>query len=129
MFDHGRLLLRCTAAIADVYRKSADIYISEDAPRLASITGESPPYNNREYISRRRGCDIFLALILLLLNVTLGLFSSRCREYNTAPFTRGKQFRFLPSIFLSQSRISTTMKLYFATLTEDLTFDSTVAHE
>ncbi|XP_012223056.1 cell adhesion molecule 2 [Linepithema humile] len=47
MFRYGHLHLRCTASIADVYRKSADIDISEDVPRIASITGESPPYNNR----------------------------------------------------------------------------------
>nr|XP_034179945.1 uncharacterized protein LOC117604202 [Osmia lignaria] len=47
MFRNGRLHLRCTASIADVYRKSADIEISEDAPRIASITGESPPRGHR----------------------------------------------------------------------------------
>ncbi|XP_043526593.1 uncharacterized protein LOC122537478 [Frieseomelitta varia] len=46
MFQNGRLHLRCTASIADVYRKSADIEISEDAPRIASITGESPPHHS-----------------------------------------------------------------------------------
>ncbi|KZC12415.1 hypothetical protein WN55_03952 [Dufourea novaeangliae] len=48
MFQTGRLHLRCTAFIADVYRKSADIEINEDAPRIASITGESPPRGHRE---------------------------------------------------------------------------------
>ncbi|XP_006609359.1 uncharacterized protein LOC102672432 [Apis dorsata] len=43
MFRNGRLMLQCTAFIADVYRESAEIEISEDAPRIASITGESPP--------------------------------------------------------------------------------------
>lgn len=47
MFHNGRLHLRCTASIADVYRKSADIEINEDAPRIASITGESPPRGHR----------------------------------------------------------------------------------
>ncbi|XP_043265561.1 uncharacterized protein LOC122405113 [Colletes gigas] len=47
MFRNGRLHLRCTASIADVYRKSADIEINEDAPRIASITGESPPRGPR----------------------------------------------------------------------------------
>lgn len=48
MFRNGRLVLRCTASIADVYQKSADIEISEDAPRIASITGESPPRGHRK---------------------------------------------------------------------------------
>ncbi|KOC70970.1 hypothetical protein WH47_04956, partial [Habropoda laboriosa] len=48
MFQSGRLHLRCTVSIADVYRKSADIDITEDAPRIASITGESPPRGHRE---------------------------------------------------------------------------------
>lgn len=48
MFRNGRLLLQCTAFIADVYRESAEIEISEDAPRIASITGESPPRGHRE---------------------------------------------------------------------------------
>ncbi|OAD58893.1 hypothetical protein WN48_10078 [Eufriesea mexicana] len=48
MFQNGRLHLRCTAFIADVYRKTADMEISEDAPRIASITGESPPRGHRE---------------------------------------------------------------------------------
>ncbi|RLU26153.1 hypothetical protein DMN91_002319 [Ooceraea biroi] len=47
MFRSGRLNLRCTASISDVYRKSADIEITEDVPRIASITGESPPYDHR----------------------------------------------------------------------------------
>ncbi|XP_071626143.1 cell adhesion molecule 2 isoform X1 [Temnothorax longispinosus] len=47
MFRKGYLHLRCTASISDVYRKSADIEISEDTPRIASITGESPPYSHR----------------------------------------------------------------------------------
>ncbi|XP_050449610.1 uncharacterized protein LOC126850530 isoform X2 [Cataglyphis hispanica] len=42
---NGRLHLRCTASISDVYRKSADIEITEDKPRLAPITGvKSPSY-------------------------------------------------------------------------------------
>lgn len=51
MFRKGHLHLRCTASISDVYRKSADIEISEDTPRIASITGESPPYGHRKYSS------------------------------------------------------------------------------
>ncbi|XP_011164999.1 uncharacterized protein LOC105199549 isoform X1 [Solenopsis invicta] len=47
MFRKGHLHLRCTVSISDVYRKSADIEISEDMPRIASITGESPPYGHR----------------------------------------------------------------------------------
>ncbi|XP_070154764.1 uncharacterized protein [Polyergus mexicanus] len=39
MFHNGRLHLRCTTSISDVYRKSADIEITEDKPRLAPITG------------------------------------------------------------------------------------------
>jgi len=50
-FRSGRLNLRCTASISDVYRKSADIEITEDVPRIASITGESPPYDHRKYPS------------------------------------------------------------------------------
>lgn len=50
MFHNGRLHLRCTAAISDIYRKSADIEISEDVPRIASITFESP-YDHRKYQS------------------------------------------------------------------------------
>lgn len=49
MFRNGRLMLQCTAFIADVYRESAEIEISEDAPRIASITGESPPRGHREW--------------------------------------------------------------------------------
>jgi hypothetical protein len=51
MFRSGRLNLRCTASISDVYRKSADIGITEDVPRIASITGESLPYDHRKYPS------------------------------------------------------------------------------
>lgn len=43
MFRNGRLYLLCTASIADVYRKSAHIEITEDTPRIASIKEESPP--------------------------------------------------------------------------------------
>ncbi|XP_014480523.1 PREDICTED: cell adhesion molecule 1-like [Dinoponera quadriceps] len=50
MFRNGRLRLRCTATISDVYRKSADIEITEDVPRIASITFESP------YDPRANGC-------------------------------------------------------------------------
>lgn len=39
MFNNGRVNLRCTASISDVYRKSADIEINEDKTRLASLTG------------------------------------------------------------------------------------------
>ncbi|KYN11282.1 hypothetical protein ALC57_16572 [Trachymyrmex cornetzi] len=48
MFRKGYLHLRCTVFISDVYRKSADIEISEDTPRIASITGESPPFGHRK---------------------------------------------------------------------------------
>lgn len=47
MFRNGRLNLRCTASISNVYQKSAEIEITEDVPRIASITGESPPYDHR----------------------------------------------------------------------------------
>ncbi|XP_018316330.1 neural cell adhesion molecule L1 isoform X1 [Mycetomoellerius zeteki] len=47
MFRKGYLHLRCTVFISDVYRKSADIEITEDTPRIASITGESPPFGHR----------------------------------------------------------------------------------
>ncbi|XP_018316331.1 uncharacterized protein [Mycetomoellerius zeteki] len=46
MFRKGYLHLRCTVFISDVYRKSADIEITEDTPRIASITGESPPFGH-----------------------------------------------------------------------------------
>lgn len=49
MFRNGRLNLRCTASISNVYQKSAEIEITEDVPRIASITGESPPYDHRKY--------------------------------------------------------------------------------
>lgn len=50
MFRKGYPLhLRCVASISDVYRKSVDIEIFEDTPRIASITGESPPYGHRKY--------------------------------------------------------------------------------
>jgi len=48
MFRTGRLHLRCTASISDVYRKSADIEITEDKPHLAPITGvKSSPYGGK----------------------------------------------------------------------------------
>lgn len=48
MFRNGRLYLRCTASISDVYRKSADIEIIEDKPHLAPITGvKSSPYGGK----------------------------------------------------------------------------------
>ncbi|XP_017881868.2 uncharacterized protein LOC108625990 [Ceratina calcarata] len=42
IFRNGRLHLRCTVSIADVYKQSVDIEITEDTPRIASIKGESP---------------------------------------------------------------------------------------
>lgn len=39
------------AFISDVYRKSTEIEITEDVPRIASITGESPPYDHRKYLA------------------------------------------------------------------------------
>lgn len=51
MFNNGRLHLHCTAFIADIYRETTDIEITEDVPRIASITGESPPYDHRKYPS------------------------------------------------------------------------------
>ncbi|EFN77891.1 Roundabout-like protein 1, partial [Harpegnathos saltator] len=52
MFHGGHLHLRCTAAIADVYRKSADIDITEDVRRSASITSPfESPYDHRKYPS------------------------------------------------------------------------------
>ncbi|XP_011054170.1 PREDICTED: uncharacterized protein LOC105145948 [Acromyrmex echinatior] len=47
MFRKGYLHLRCTVYISDVYRKSVETEISEDMPRIASITGESPPFGHR----------------------------------------------------------------------------------
>lgn len=51
MFRKGHLHLGCMASISGVYRQTAEIEISEDTPRIASITGESPPYGHRKYSS------------------------------------------------------------------------------
>ncbi|KYM82705.1 hypothetical protein ALC53_06880 [Atta colombica] len=50
MFRKGYLHLRCTVFISDVYRKSTDMNISEDTPRIASITGESPPFGHQKSV-------------------------------------------------------------------------------
>ncbi|KAG7190755.1 hypothetical protein KM043_006827 [Ampulex compressa] len=72
MFRNGRLHLRCTAFIADIYRKSADIEITEDAPRIASITGESPPRGHQSNgcsgLSRAwPGATIVMATMIFLM--------------------------------------------------------------
>ncbi|KAL6417962.1 hypothetical protein ACFW04_012423 [Cataglyphis niger] len=68
----GRLHLRCTASISDVYRKSADIEITEDKPRLAPITGvKSPSYG--EYF-------IYLLFIFLLKYLYIYYLSIRITE-------------------------------------------------
>ncbi|XP_050483614.1 uncharacterized protein LOC126870171 [Bombus huntii] len=66
MFRNGRLVLRCTASIADVYQKSADIEISEDAPRIASITGESPPRGHRSSNSASSSTTWTTATVMIL---------------------------------------------------------------
>ncbi|XP_076650410.1 uncharacterized protein LOC143357729 [Halictus rubicundus] len=85
MFRNGRLHLRCTAAIADVYRKTADIEINEDAPRIASITGESPPRGHRGNSSAGRSTawttatTMILALIanlVFLLSTSMTMFAA-----------------------------------------------------
>ncbi|XP_076302386.1 uncharacterized protein LOC143220655 [Lasioglossum baleicum] len=70
MFQNGRLHLRCTAFIADVYRKTADIEISEDAPRIASITGESPPRGHHSLKERRKPHGILRIIILALSSMS-----------------------------------------------------------
>ncbi|EGI65620.1 hypothetical protein G5I_05883 [Acromyrmex echinatior] len=50
MFRKGYLHLRCTVYISDVYRKSVETEISEDMPRIASITGESPPFGHQKSV-------------------------------------------------------------------------------
>jgi len=67
MFRKGYLHLRCTVFISDVYRKSTDMNISEDTPRIASITGESPPFGHRKYS---------------LTSLCYSLFSSRTTDHN-----------------------------------------------
>ncbi|XP_076629889.1 uncharacterized protein LOC143346040 [Colletes latitarsis] len=86
MFRNGRLHLRCTASIADVYRKSADIEINEDAPRIASITGESPPRGPRgnnsagQNLTWTTATTMILAMLVFLLStattVTLSVISA-----------------------------------------------------
>ncbi|XP_018048516.1 PREDICTED: uncharacterized protein LOC108687327 [Atta colombica] len=77
MFRKGYLHLRCTVFISDVYRKSTDMNISEDTPRIASITGESPPFGHRA-----NGCagqnwpwngNSGAAIIMALMTATLFL--------------------------------------------------------
>lgn len=86
MFRNGRLHLRCTAFISDVYRKSVDIEITEDRPRLASITGvKSPPYGGANGCAGQnwpwngnRGTAIIIAvaaatLFLMMTSLTMTL--------------------------------------------------------
>lgn len=116
MFRYGHLLLRCTASIADVYRKSADIDISEDAPRIASITGESPPFNNRKYISYRL-CYNILCSDSIILSIILGL----SQEYNTVILFTKKNSSTFSLIFLqyfSYNLIFITIKSYFWTVSK-----------
>ncbi|XP_012153489.1 uncharacterized protein LOC100874761 isoform X2 [Megachile rotundata] len=76
MFRNGRLHLRCTASIADVYRKSADIEISEDAPRIASITGESPPRGHRSNSSSGLHSTWTTQTMMFVTTILLVVFSS-----------------------------------------------------
>ncbi|XP_076376735.1 uncharacterized protein LOC143259211 [Megalopta genalis] len=86
MFKNGRLHLRCTVNIADVYRKTADIEINEDTPRIASITGESPPRGHRGNSSAGRSttawttaATMILALIaspVFLLSTSMTMFAA-----------------------------------------------------
>ncbi|KAK9305758.1 hypothetical protein QLX08_003284 [Tetragonisca angustula] len=78
MFQNGRLHLRCTASIANVYRKSADIEISEDAPRIASITGESPPHGHRSSSSASPSITAWTTATTMIfsLTATVSLISS-----------------------------------------------------
>lgn len=73
MFRNGRLHLRCTASISDVYRKSADIEINEDAPRIASITRDvySPPRGHRGNNSAGRSSTWTTTMTMILALVTL----------------------------------------------------------
>ncbi|KAL0129642.1 hypothetical protein PUN28_001716 [Cardiocondyla obscurior] len=83
MFHKGHLHLRCTVSISDVYRKSADIEIFEDKPRLAPITGESSPYGHhgngcagQNYWNGNRGAAVIMAittatLFLMMTSLTM----------------------------------------------------------
>ncbi|KYM98383.1 hypothetical protein ALC62_10907 [Cyphomyrmex costatus] len=75
MFRKLHLHLRCTVFISDVYRKSVDIEIPEDTPRIASITGDSPPYGHRANgcagqnwpWNGNRGAAIIMAIMAAIL--------------------------------------------------------------
>ncbi|CAK9795268.1 hypothetical protein ANTPLA_LOCUS306 [Anthophora plagiata] len=76
MFQSGRLRLRCTVSIADVYQKSTDVEISEDAPRIASITGESPPRGHRGNSSVRLSSWTTTTTMILTLATIVFLLSA-----------------------------------------------------
>lgn len=86
MFRNGRLHLRCTVSIKDVYRKSADVEIAEDAPRIASITGESPPHGHRA--NGCAGTDVAWTRTLAALLVIGSLGMTPARIATTGPVSR-----------------------------------------
>ncbi|XP_076758815.1 uncharacterized protein LOC143428082 [Xylocopa sonorina] len=86
MFRNGRLHLRCIASIADVYRKSADIEISEDAPRIASITGESPPREHRGTNSAGTSSTWTTATTMILILATIVFLLSSSMTMTVARF-------------------------------------------
>ncbi|XP_031825714.1 uncharacterized protein LOC116423997 isoform X2 [Nomia melanderi] len=94
MFRNGRLCLRCTAAIADIYQESTDTEINEDAPRIASITGESPPRGHRSNSSAGRSSawttatTMILALIatlVFLLSTSMTMFAATVSTTEARP--------------------------------------------
>ncbi|XP_078032545.1 uncharacterized protein LOC144467561 [Augochlora pura] len=79
MIKNGRLHLRCTVNIADIYRKTVDVEINEDTPRIASITGESLPRGHRGTSSAGRGTTAWTtatAMILALIASPVFLLSA-----------------------------------------------------
>ncbi|XP_017754421.1 PREDICTED: uncharacterized protein LOC108546709 [Eufriesea mexicana] len=85
MFQNGRLHLRCTAFIADVYRKTADMEISEDAPRIASITGESPPRGHRGISSANPSPTWTTATTMMLALAAIVFLLSSSMTMTVAP--------------------------------------------
>ncbi|XP_053976223.1 uncharacterized protein LOC128874991 [Hylaeus volcanicus] len=85
MFRNGRLHLRCTASIADVYRKSADVEINGDTPRIASITGESPPRGPRGNNSAGRSSTWTTTMILALATLVFLLSTARTSFIASCP--------------------------------------------
>lgn len=48
LFQNGQLQVRCLASIGDIYRAAATVNVTEDAPLIASITGDASPQNDCE---------------------------------------------------------------------------------